>query len=90
MDCLHEKDVVELMLKDERHPMWTSEELERAMRRSLGTSYRSCREIIEEIGSTMAELQSVFDCFDQILDQCDDVSKSLGQSCGRKVPTKIE
>ncbi|KAI1056420.1 hypothetical protein LB507_001650, partial [Fusarium sp. FIESC RH6] len=70
--CLHDEDVVELMLKDESHPKWASKELEDGMRRSLGESYSSCRELIEDIGSTMTDLQSVFDCFDQILDQCDE------------------
>ncbi|RBR18564.1 uncharacterized protein FIESC28_06019 [Fusarium coffeatum] len=70
--CLNEEDVVELMLKDESHPKWASKELENGMRRSLGESYSSCREIIEDIGSTMESLQSIFDCFDQILDQCDE------------------
>ncbi|KAH7191984.1 uncharacterized protein B0J16DRAFT_52428 [Fusarium flagelliforme] len=70
--CVNDEDVVESMLKDERHPKWSSKELEDGMRRSLGESYSSCRELIEDIGSTMADLQSVFDCFDQILDQCDE------------------
>lgn len=73
--CLHDEDVVELMMKDENHPKWASKELEDGMRRSLGRSYSSCCDLIEDIGSTMTDLQSVFDCFDQILDQCDEVSR---------------
>jgi hypothetical protein len=82
---LRDEDIVELMLKDENHPKWTSQELEDGMRRSLGDNYSSCREIIEEIGTTLAGLQSVFDCFDQILDQCDEVSSDKRSSM-RKEP----
>ncbi|UZP41902.1 hypothetical protein NXS19_009718 [Fusarium pseudograminearum] len=69
---LQDEDVVEVMLKDQDHPKWTSQDLEDGMRNSLGDNYTSCREIIEDIGSTLTSLQSVFDCFDQALDQCDE------------------
>lgn len=72
---LQDEDIVELMLKDEHHPKWSSQELENETRRSLGDSYSSYEHIIEEIGSTMDTIQSIFDCFDQILDQCDEACR---------------
>lgn len=72
---LQDDDLVEVMLKDQDHPKWTRQDLEDGMRNSLGDNYTSCREIIEDIGSTLSSLQSVFDCFDQALDKRDEVSR---------------
>ncbi|CAF3488280.1 unnamed protein product [Fusarium graminearum] len=69
---LQDDDLVEVMLKDQDHPKWTSQDLEDGMRNSLGDNYTSCREIIEDIGSILSSLQSVFDCFDQALDKRDE------------------
>lgn len=68
------EDDIEQMLDDAEHPQWRSRELSIGLDAAFGKSLDICRGIIEEIESTLRNLQDELGCFDEIAEMCPKVS----------------
>ncbi|KAF7533775.1 hypothetical protein G7054_g6785 [Neopestalotiopsis clavispora] len=58
--------VVEHMMEDLKHEKWHCEDVERSLRSFLGNNYDTVLEVIEEVSSTVQELEAEMKCFDQV------------------------
>jgi hypothetical protein len=65
--------LVEHMIEDCQHEKWHCQDLESSLRSSLGKNYDTCLEVIEEIHSTLQELEDEMKCFDQVESHRQDV-----------------
>ena len=63
---VRDEGLLKEMVEDGRHSAWSSTDLEKEVQTCLGDNCRIFREIVEDIGATINEVQEGLECFDDI------------------------
>ncbi|ETS81699.1 hypothetical protein PFICI_06701 [Pestalotiopsis fici W106-1] len=64
--ALKDDHTVQDMMENPAHWKWECHDLERSLRSLLGQNYETCLEVIEEISSTVRELQDEMESFNEV------------------------
>jgi hypothetical protein len=67
INAAREEKIVLAMIEDEADVRWTDPGLENKIRQRLSANYEACRDVVEEIVTTLSELETAMKLFEPVL-----------------------